>query len=684
MADARKDKRTLLSLKIRYKSATLEDFIERYSSDISRGGVFIKARKPLAVGTLLKFEFMLQDESTLIHGVGRVVWRREEADTSPQDPAGMGIKFIKMDAGSRAVVQKIADERARPGVFDHGKDGGGHLQVSDSDQPAGDDRTKVRHVSEFLASALEEGGAGEAARREAQAGAARARHRDDDKSNVAVYGAFAANDTPGSQQRQSASEAQARGAMSAFGGSGGSAAARISAAAPAFDEFDPEDDFLEDETTKVHEYPLDSYRPEAAATVIAKDASALLDSERQAMPKATPKVRSDETTGESFEGGVQDLFGSGDVDSFGPAPGEVIDAQFFDSGDRQMGRPVPDAPGIPSEAFKVPQSPEPVWTTRPIPEKEARPVLVYLLIAVLVVAGSAVAAWQLGLLDDLIDSLAVRLAEPAEPNRAALPVAAPSATEPKEATPKEAAEDAAATQASAQSGESQGNAVASAEPAKANAAPATGVDAGVIKFEVTSEPPGAFVTVNRKRMGRTPIVVEHEVGTKLSIYSKVRGYLGQRKQIEVAAGQESLTMKLVPLPYVVQVVTEPAGAMASAVGGGVVVTPGELEFKSMPKSRRIVFSMNGYESANKFVTRASFTEETRRMFTTVNVTLREEGAGAAAPSDENAEPAASPSDETAEPEPAPSEVKAEAAPPAEPTPVEEPSAPSETEPADAP
>ena len=44
MADARKDKRTLLSLKIRYKSATLEDFIERYSSDISRGVYSSKPR----------------------------------------------------------------------------------------------------------------------------------------------------------------------------------------------------------------------------------------------------------------------------------------------------------------------------------------------------------------------------------------------------------------------------------------------------------------------------------------------------------------------------------------------------------------------------------------------------------------------------------------------------------------
>ena len=688
MADARKDKRTLLSLKIRYKSATLEDFIERYSSDISRGGVFIKAKKPLAVGTLLKFEFMLQDESTVIHGVGRVVWRREQADASPQDPTGMGIKFIKMDADSRAVVQRIADDRARPGVYDQGKEGSGRLQVSDSEEPTGDDQTKVRHVSEFLASALEDGGAGDPARREAQAEAERARHHGDGSHAAAAYGAFAAQHAPASQQGQSASEAQVRGAMSAFGGAGGSAAARISrAAAPTFDEIDPEDDFLEDEATKVHEYPTESYRPEAAATVIAKDAASLLDPEMQ----RTSKVRADETTGESLDGGVPDLFGAGEVDSFGPAPGEVIDADFFDSDDRQLGRPVPDAPGIPSEAFKVSQAPEPVWTMSPTPEKQARPGLVILLIGMLVVAGASVAAWQFGLVDGLVDSLALFSRPSAEPDRAAAPVAAPAVNEPAEAaagsTP---AEEAANTAGSAKQDEGQETAAASAGQAADNAAPATGVDAGVIKFEVTSEPTGAFVSVNRKRMGRTPIVLEHEVGTKLSIYAKVRGYLGQRQQIEVTAGQEPVTLQLLPLPYVVQIVTEPPGAMASAVGGGVVVTPGEMRFNSMPRSRKIVFSMNGYETVSKFVARASFTEETRRMFATVNLTLQKEEAGSsakaasAAPSEANAEPTAAPGDEAAKPEaaPAPSEVKAEA--PAEAAPVEEPSAPSETEAPDAP
>ena len=172
MADARKDRRTLLSLKIRYKSATLEDFIERYSMDISGGGVFIKAKNPLAVGTLLKFEFMLNDQSTLLHGVGRVVWRREAEEADAENPSGMGIKFIKMDPQSRAVVERIVEHRGLPGVFDQGKEGI-HAQPATVSEPAGlgADQTKVRHVSEFLASAMEQGGAGETATREARAGA---------------------------------------------------------------------------------------------------------------------------------------------------------------------------------------------------------------------------------------------------------------------------------------------------------------------------------------------------------------------------------------------------------------------------------------------------------------------------------------------------------------------------------
>ena len=169
MADTRKDKRAPISLKVRFKSATLDEFIEQYSVDISRGGIFIKSKSPMSVGTLLKFEFQLKDESRLIHGVGRVVWRRDESDAG-EDPPGMGIKFIKMDPESRGLVEKMAQARGdAPGRFDEGAEGAKKPKAKDhsaggffpsttpeDELPAPEDRTQVRHASEFLASALAE------------------------------------------------------------------------------------------------------------------------------------------------------------------------------------------------------------------------------------------------------------------------------------------------------------------------------------------------------------------------------------------------------------------------------------------------------------------------------------------------------------------------------------------------
>jgi len=112
--DTRRDKRTPIALKVRFKSATVSEFIDHYSSDISKGGIFIKSKSPMPVGTLLKFEFQLRDNSPLIQGVGRVVWKREDNNTRPDLPPGMGIKFIKMDERSRQIVNRIVSGREQP------------------------------------------------------------------------------------------------------------------------------------------------------------------------------------------------------------------------------------------------------------------------------------------------------------------------------------------------------------------------------------------------------------------------------------------------------------------------------------------------------------------------------------------------------------------------------------------
>ncbi|HKP61317.1 MAG TPA: PilZ domain-containing protein, partial [Polyangiales bacterium] len=107
MTEMRKDRRAPASLKVKYKSATVDDFVENFGTDVSRSGIFIKTKKPLETGALLKFEFQLQDGSAVLHGVGRVAWRRLEPNSRPDLPAGMGIKFFKLSDHSRAVVERI-------------------------------------------------------------------------------------------------------------------------------------------------------------------------------------------------------------------------------------------------------------------------------------------------------------------------------------------------------------------------------------------------------------------------------------------------------------------------------------------------------------------------------------------------------------------------------------------------
>src|SRR5690606_36988932 len=185
MADTRKAKRAPVSLKVRFKSATLDEFIEQYSIDISRGGIFIKSPKPMSIGTLLRFEFRLKDESRLIHGVGRVVRKRDDGGDSSKPP-GMGIKFIKMDPERRGLVEQMASKRGdAPGRLEEGRDGdeepapargGGFFPSTtpESELPPPEDRTQVRHASEFLASAL---GSWESASKEAEKKAEEARQR---------------------------------------------------------------------------------------------------------------------------------------------------------------------------------------------------------------------------------------------------------------------------------------------------------------------------------------------------------------------------------------------------------------------------------------------------------------------------------------------------------------------------
>jgi uncharacterized protein (TIGR02266 family) len=114
--DTRKDRRVkIVSLNVRYKSATVDEFIENHAHDVSRGGIYIKTGSPFPPGTLLKFEIRLSSDQAVITGVGRVVWKRDTVQGSGERPSGMGVKFIKIDDPSKTVIDKLVNSRADAG-----------------------------------------------------------------------------------------------------------------------------------------------------------------------------------------------------------------------------------------------------------------------------------------------------------------------------------------------------------------------------------------------------------------------------------------------------------------------------------------------------------------------------------------------------------------------------------------
>ncbi len=114
--DTRKDRRVkIVSLNVRYKSATVDEFIDNHAYDVSRGGIYIKTASPFPPGTLLRFEIRLASDQAVIAGVGRVVWKRDASQANADHPAGMGVKFIKLDDPSKAVIDKLVNTKADAG-----------------------------------------------------------------------------------------------------------------------------------------------------------------------------------------------------------------------------------------------------------------------------------------------------------------------------------------------------------------------------------------------------------------------------------------------------------------------------------------------------------------------------------------------------------------------------------------
>ena len=109
------------TLLLRVKTTVTDEaaFVERFASQIHAGGLFLQSRAPRAVGTVVRFEFLLADGTTTIFkGEGQVIWVRPYDADRPTRPHGMGIRYSILDEPSKGVLAQVEAYKKERGMRD--------------------------------------------------------------------------------------------------------------------------------------------------------------------------------------------------------------------------------------------------------------------------------------------------------------------------------------------------------------------------------------------------------------------------------------------------------------------------------------------------------------------------------------------------------------------------------------
>jgi len=109
--ERRQHPRAAIELKVEYKR--LNTFFADYTKNISKGGTFIRTKRPLDIGTQFVFRLSVPSLEEPLVLRGEVIWVVREGEPPPEgvEPGhepGMGIRFIyESDAQRREVEERV-------------------------------------------------------------------------------------------------------------------------------------------------------------------------------------------------------------------------------------------------------------------------------------------------------------------------------------------------------------------------------------------------------------------------------------------------------------------------------------------------------------------------------------------------------------------------------------------------
>ena len=87
---------------------TVDGFITDWAVNISRGGMFINTRNPLALGSTVRLIISLPDAAFPFDLTGKVI-RVSEFDNVQNQVPGMGIEFVDVDEEKQVRIERFVE-----------------------------------------------------------------------------------------------------------------------------------------------------------------------------------------------------------------------------------------------------------------------------------------------------------------------------------------------------------------------------------------------------------------------------------------------------------------------------------------------------------------------------------------------------------------------------------------------
>ncbi|MDP8222877.1 MAG: TIGR02266 family protein [Candidatus Lernaella stagnicola] len=111
-SDQRRDARVPLKARVDYELLSEDTFLFEYTSNLSRGGIFLATRNPLPIGTHLSLRFTLPENGRIIDTNGQVAWINEYRPGGDNINPGMGIEFTDLNDEDREAIANLVKRKA--------------------------------------------------------------------------------------------------------------------------------------------------------------------------------------------------------------------------------------------------------------------------------------------------------------------------------------------------------------------------------------------------------------------------------------------------------------------------------------------------------------------------------------------------------------------------------------------